>query len=276
MIKNALTIDVEDYFQVSAFSPYIGYKNWENCECHIEKNINRILEILSNKGIKATFFTLGWIAERYPLLIRLIVREGHELASHGYSHNRVTDQSPAEFLNDIRRSKLLLESFSDKEIAGYRAPSFSIRKSNWWAFDCLLEAGYRYSSSIYPIQHDHYGMVDSPRIPFDTGQGLIELPMSTFRILKKNIPASGGGYFRLFPYILSKWMLQQINNKNQPGIFYFHPWELDVNQPIVLGIDKLTKFRHYLNISFMENRLLKLFDDFEWGRVDQVFSKSFK
>lgn len=276
-MRNALTIDVEDYFQVSAFTPYIKHQDWENHECRVEQNVNRILKILDDKKIKATFFTLGWIAERYPLLIRLIIKEGHELASHGYSHYRVTDQSSVDFFNDVRRTKLLLESLSDKEIIGYRAPSFSIRKSNWWAFDCLLEAGYRYSSSIYPVHHDHYGMANSPRFPFDTGKGLIEFPMSTYRICKKNIPASGGGYFRFFPYLFSRWMLQQINKKNhQPGIFYFHPWELDINQPHIKGIDSVTKYRHYLNIQIMENRLIKLFDDFKWGRLDHVYSEVFK
>jgi len=272
-VKNALTIDVEDYFQVSAFAPYIARSEWDRCECRIERNVARILQLLGDKRIKATFFTLGWIAERYPQLIRKIVEEGHELASHGYGHCRVSEQSSAGFFDDIRHAKLLLEDLSGQEVIGYRAPSFSIGSRNLWAFERLLQAGYRYSSSVYPIQHDHYGMAEAPRFSFDAGSGLIEFPLSTCRVFRKNIPSSGGGYFRLFPYAFSRWMLSQINAVSlQPGIFYFHPWEIDVDQPRVKGINSKTRFRHYVNIALMEDRLKKLFTDFSWGRMDQVFS----
>lgn len=271
-VKNALTIDVEDYFQVSAFAPYIARSDWDRYECRIERNVARILQLLADKNIKATFFTLGWIAERYPQMVRKIVEEGHELASHGYGHLRVSEQSPAVFFDDISHAKLLLEDLSGQEVIGYRAPSFSIGSGTLWAFEGLHKAGYRYSSSVYPIKHDHYGMADAPRFSFDAGSGLIEFPLSTYRVFKRNIPSSGGGYFRLLPYAISSWMLRKINVESaQPSIFYFHPWEIDTEQPRVQGITSKTRFRHYLNISFMEDRLKKLFTDFSWGRMDQVF-----
>jgi polysaccharide deacetylase family protein (PEP-CTERM system associated) len=272
-VINALTIDVEDYFQVSAFAPYIARSDWDRCECRIERNVAKILQLLADKNIKATFFTLGWIAKRYPQMVRKIIEQGHELASHGYGHRRITEQPPAVFFNDIRHAKLLLEDLSGHQVIGYRAPSFSIGSETLWAFEALLKAGYRYSSSVYPIKHDHYGMADAPRFSFDAGSGLIEFPLSTCRLFKKNMPSSGGGYFRLLPYALSRWMLSQINAKNlQPGIFYFHPWEIDVDQPRVQGLNSKTRFRHYVNIPLMEERLKKLFTDFSWGRMDQVFS----
>jgi polysaccharide deacetylase family protein (PEP-CTERM system associated) len=271
-IKNALTIDVEDYFQVSAFAPYISRSDWDKCECRVERNVYKILQLLGDRNIKATFFTLGWIAERYPLLIRKIVEEGHELASHGYGHERASEQSPVVFFNDVRRAKLLLEDMSGQEVIGYRAPSFSIGSDNSWAFERLLQAGYRYSSSVYPIQHDHYGMVDAPRFSFDAGAGFFEFPLTTYRIFRKNIPSSGGGYFRLLPYAVSRWLLSQVNTESlQPGIFYFHPWEIDVDQPRISGINVKTRFRHYINISRMEDKLIKLFSDFSWDRMDRIF-----
>lgn len=272
MIRNALTIDVEDYFQVSAFAPLIERQSWLTYECRIERNVNRILQLLDDRQIKATFFTLGWIAERYPLLVRTIVTEGHELASHGYSHCRASEQTKVEFFEDVQHAKNLLEALSGSEVIGYRAPSFSIGAANWWAFDSLLKAGYRYSSSVYPVRHDHYGMVNAPRFAFDTGEGLIEFPLSTCCLLTMNMPASGGGYFRFFPYQFSRWMLQRINrDTHQPAIFYFHPWEIDSGQPRIQGINAKTKFRHYFNLAGMEARLKMLFSDFSWGRMDHVF-----
>ena len=192
---NALTIDVEDYFQVSAFAPYISRLDWNSRECRVERNVNRILDMLAEKdNTKATFFTLGWIAERYPQVVRRIVKEGHELASHGYGHERASDQTEEAFLADIKLAKILLEDLSGAEVKGYRAPSFSIGTGNLWAFDCLQQAGYRYSSSIYPVRHDLYGMPDAPRTPFRPGSGRIwELPMTTLRIMQHNLPCSGGG-----------------------------------------------------------------------------------
>nr|WP_315231419.1 XrtA system polysaccharide deacetylase [uncultured Albidiferax sp.] len=271
-ISNALTIDVEDYFQVSAFAPYIARSSWKDCECRVEENVNKILEILSCHEVKATFFTLGWIAERYPKLVKDIVSEGHELASHGYGHERASDLSEKEFFIDIDSSKKILEDISGVQVIGYRAPSFSIGAGNFWAFECLERAGYRYSSSIYPIKHDHYGMPNFSRYPVQISDNFLEIPITTVQFFNRNLPSSGGGYFRLFPYSLSKWLLNQINNKeNNPAIFYFHPWEIDINQPRVMGINRKTKFRHYVNIHKMEDRLNKLLNDFHWNRMDYVF-----
>jgi len=271
-ITNALTIDVEDYFQVSAFAPHIARDQWDSKECRVERNVGRILELLDHAQVKATFFTLGWIAERYPQLIRRIVLEGHELASHGYGHERASDQNWDSFFTDINLAKILLEDITGVEVRGYRAPSFSIGKDNQWAFDCLLKAGYRYSSSIYPIAHDHYGMPDAPRFAYEVRPGLLEIPVTTLRALGRNFPSSGGGYFRLLPYALSRWMLNRVNQGDrQAAIFYFHPWEIDVDQPRVEGIGAKTRFRHYVNIDRVEGRLKQLLDDFRWGRMDQVF-----
>ena len=271
-ITNALTIDVEDYFQVSAFAPYIRREDWAARECRIERNVGRILELLAERGIHATFFTLGWIAERYPQLVRQIVEAGHEVASHGYGHERASDMSPKDFSADIVRAKSLLEDLSGQAVLGYRAPSFSIGLSNLWAFDALARAGYRYSSSIYPIKHDHYGMPDSPRFAYRVGAGLLEIPVTTLRVGKRNLPSSGGGYFRLLPYAVSRWMLSRVNRQDrEPAIFYFHPWELDPGQPRIAGINVKTRFRHYVNIGRTENRLKQLLQDFRWGRMDQIF-----
>ncbi len=270
-IVNALTIDVEDYFQVSAFAPHIARADWNSCECRVERNVDTILALLDRHSTKATFFTLGWIAERYPDLIRRIVRGGHELASHGYGHERASDQSEAAFFADIQLAKIMLEDLGGYEVKGYRAPSFSIGESNQWAFDCLERAGYRYSSSIYPIKHDHYGMPDAPRFAHRIG-GLLEIPATTLRFFSRNWPASGGGYFRLMPYAVSRWMLNRVNATDaQPATFYFHPWEIDSGQPRIPGIGVKTRFRHYVNIGRMESRLERLLSDFRWGRMDQVF-----
>lgn len=271
-LKNALTIDVEDYFQVSAFAPYIKRSDWHTRECRVERNVDRILEMLSSHGIKATFFTLGWIAERYPHLVARIVEQGHELASHGYGHERASDLDAKSFFSDIETAKKVLEDLSGVEVKGYRAPSFSIGTANLWAFDCLQQAGYQYSSSVYPIRHDHYGMPDSPRFAYEVRDGLLEVPVTTARVLSRNMPASGGGYFRLLPYGLSRWMLARVNSTDkETAVFYFHPWEIDSHQPRVPGIDWKTRFRHYVNIDRMEARLDRLFADFEWGRMDQIF-----
>jgi polysaccharide deacetylase family protein (PEP-CTERM system associated) len=270
-LTNAMTIDVEDYFQVSAFAPYIDRTEWDSRECRVERNIHAILEMLAAHHTHATFFTLGWIAERYPQLVRHIVDNGHELASHGYAHQRASDQTPEAFFDDIDRAKKMLEDLSGQEVQGYRAPSFSIGKGNLWAYDTLLEAGYRYSSSIYPIAHDHYGMPDSPRFAYEVRPGLTEIPITTVRLLKRNFPSSGGGYFRLLPYPVSRWLLQHVNTHDQqPGIFYFHPWEIDPGQPRIAGINRKTRFRHYVNIGQTQARLNRLLADFKWGRVDHL------
>jgi polysaccharide deacetylase family protein (PEP-CTERM system associated) len=271
-ITNALTIDVEDYFQVSAFAPYIARSDWVNRECRVERNVQRILAMLAERRIRATFFTLGWIAERYPALVRDIVAGGHELASHGFGHERASDLDAAAFRDDVVRAKSLLEDCSGTAVKGYRAPSFSIGTANLWAFEVLHRAGYRYSSSIYPIAHDHYGMPDAPRFAHHTEQGLLEVPITTLRLFNRNLPSSGGGYFRLLPYAVSRAMIRRVNDtEREPAIFYFHPWEIDAGQPRIAGINAKTRFRHYVNIDRNEQKLGRLFDDFRWGRMDDIF-----
>ena len=271
-LTNALTIDVEDYFQVSAFAPYIRREDWPSRECRVERNVGRILAMLAGRDTKATFFTLGWIAERYPQLVRDIVAQGHELASHGYGHERASDLSEAAFTQDVDRAKKLLEDIAGTPVKGYRAPSFSIGTGNLWAFDVLARAGYRYSSSIYPIAHDHYGMPDSPRFAYRLSAGILEVPVTTLRVGSRNLPSSGVGYFRLLPYALSRWMIRRVNQQDgESAIFYFHPWEIDPGQPRVPGIDAKTRFRHYVNIPRMEAKLGTLLDDFRWGRMDDIF-----
>lgn len=271
-IVNALTIDVEDYFQVSAFSGRIERSTWESLPSRVEQNIGRVLALLSDAKVHATFFTLGWIAERYPETIRRIVDGGHELASHGYDHHRATEQGYGAFLADIRLAKAVLEDVAGTEVKGYRAPSFSIGPRNTWAFDCIADAGYRYSSSIYPIRHDHYGMPHGPRFVHEVRKGLLEIPVSTVRVLRSTWPAGGGGYFRLLPYRLSRWSIQRVNAiDRQPAMFYFHPWEVDPEQPRIAGLGMKTRFRHYLNLQRMAPRLRRLLADFRWDRVDRVF-----
>lgn len=276
MITNALTIDVEDYFQVSAFAPHIDRASWDQHECRVERNIDRILGMLDERQVKATFFTLGWIAERYPYVIKAIVAGGHELASHGYGHQRVSDLSPAQFSADIVRAKAILEDLGGVAVVGYRAPSFSIGASNRdWAFERLAVAGYRYSSSVYPVKHDHYGMPDAPRFAHQAHPGLVEVPPTTVRAFARNWPASGGGYFRLMPYALSRRLILRVNQADsQSAVFYFHPWEIDQEQPRIAGISAKTRFRHYVNIHRMETRLKQLLKDFHWGRMDKIFLPS--
>ncbi|WLI88905.1 DUF3473 domain-containing protein [Massilia sp. R2A-15] len=273
-IRNAMTCDVEDYFQVSAFAPHIDRASWPERECRVERNIDRILALMADNGVHGTFFTLGWIAERYPQVVRRIVAGGHELASHGYGHLRASDQDRAEFSSDIARSKSLLEDIGGVRVRGYRAPSFSIGTGNLWALDALKEAGYDYSSSIYPIKHDHYGMPDAPRFAFypNGPDGLLEVPVTTVRLMERNLPAGGGGYFRLLPYALSRWMMNRVNQADgQPAIFYFHPWEIDPGQPRPEGVDAKSRFRHYVNLERMEERIRALARDFAWDRMDRIF-----
>lgn len=273
-IRNAMTCDVEDYFQVSAFAPYIDRASWPTRECRVEANMDRILALFERTGVRATFFTLGWIAERYPNVVKRIVAGGHELASHGYGHLRASDQTRAEFDNDIRSSKALLEDIGGQAVLGYRAPSFSIGRDNLWALDALLEAGYRYSSSIYPVVHDHYGMPEAPRFAFypNGTDGLLEVPITTVQMMGRKLPAGGGGYFRLLPYALSRWMMAKVNQDDrQPALFYFHPWEIDPDQPRPEGIGAKSRFRHYVNIERMESRIEALARDFAWDRMDRIF-----
>ncbi|WP_019583311.1 XrtA system polysaccharide deacetylase [Thioalkalivibrio sp. ALE16] len=271
---NALTVDVEDYFQVSALAPQIPRDSWDCRECRIERNLDRILDLFERRGAHATFFTLGWIAERYPQAIRRIVEAGHELASHGYGHERVTDLTPAAFRADIERAQRILEDLAGAPVRGYRAPSFSIGEGNLWALEVLREAGLEYSSSIYPVHHDHYGMPQAPRHPHrPLSAGVLELPPATLRMGGRNLPAAGGGYFRLLPYALSRRALRRIGAvDSMPAVFYFHPWEIDPDQPRVPGLGARSRFRHYVNLHRMESRLERLLRDFRWDRMDRVFA----
>lgn len=273
-ITNAMTIDVEDYFQVSAFEGCIDRHDWDNLPCRIERNMDVILALLDEADVKATFFTLGWIAERYPGVVRGIIGNGHELASHGYGHQRASDLDREQFRQDVDRAKKILEDQSGQTISGYRAPSFSISDRNRWAIDVLEETGHRYSSSIFPVKHDHYGMPDAPRHPWQPNgkDGLWELPPTTVPMMGRNLPAAGGGWFRLMPYGLSRWLINQVNTKEQsPCMFYFHPWEIDPDQPRQNGARLKSRFRHYVNLKHMQGKLRHLLNDFEWDRVDRVF-----
>lgn len=273
---NAMTVDVEDYFQVSAMEPYVSRGDWHRIPCRVERNTDRILDLFASVGIRATFFTLGWVAEKYPELVRRINAAGHEVASHGMQHTRVTQQKPREFREDIRRCKRLLEDTVGSEIAGYRAASYSIGRSNLWALDILGEEGYRYSSSIYPIHHDLYGMPEAPRFPFrPTSHDFLEIPVTTIRIGNRNLPCGGGGYFRLLPYGVSRWAMRRVNTRDsQPCVFYFHPWEIDPEQPRQNDLNMKTKFRHYINLHRMEKRLSRLLNDFKWDRMDAVYANN--
>jgi polysaccharide deacetylase family protein (PEP-CTERM system associated) len=271
---NALSIDVEDYFQVSAFEKIIDRNHWDSLEHRIEKNLNKTLAVFANQNVKATFFTLGWVAERYPQLIKSIVEAGHELASHGYGHQRVTDLTPDQFREDVTKARKILEDISGLKIRGYRAPSYSIGKDNLWALEILAETGHQYSSSIYPIQHDHYGFPEAPRFCFrDEKTGLIEIPISTVKVLNKLRPAGGGGFFRFYPYTVTRWAINRVNKEGESTVFYLHPWELDPAQPRQQGISTKTRFRHYLNLDKTEGRLIRLLKDFNWGTMNDVFIK---
>lgn len=270
---NVMSVDVEDYFQVSAFESTINRSEWSAIKPRVDRNTNHILDMFGQHDVKATFFMLGWVAERFPELVRRIVAEGHELASHGYHHVRVTSQSPEEFQADIRETKALLEDIGGVAVKGYRAASYSIGSSNLWALDKLAEEGYEYSSSIYSIRHDLYGMPEAPRFAWRvSGADLIELPVTTVRLVGNNYPCGGGGYFRLLPYSLSRWAMRRVNNKdNESCIFYFHPWEIDPDQPRPRGLPLKSRIRHYMNLKKMEKRLQFLLRDFRWGRMDDVF-----
>ena len=274
-ITNVMSVDVEDYFQVGAFENTIPRDDWGRWPCRVEANIERILALFQRHDIKATFFTLGWIAERYPAMVRGIVAAGHELASHGYGHQRASALTAAEFRADVTRAKLLLEDIGGNAVNGYRAPSFSIGGDNLWALDVLAETGHRYSSSIYPIAHDHYGMPDAPRFPYRPAQctSLLEMPPTTVKWRGRNFPAAGGGFFRLLPYAASNWLIKRVNQDDKrPAMFYFHPWEIDPLQPRVPGAPLKSRFRHYVNLGRMEAKLDRLCKDFQWGRADRVYS----
>lgn len=270
---NAMTIDVEDYFHVSAFEQHIDRTDWERLECRVERNIDTILCLLDRHSVKGTFFILGWVAERYPETVRRIAGAGHEIGCHSYWHKRASSQSRDEFRTEVTDVKRMLEDIAGTSVIGYRAPSYSIGPDNLWAHDLLQEVGYRYSSSIYPIRHDHYGMPSAPRFSYHpiTGSEFLEIPITTSLLFGRQLPAGGGGYFRFFPYAFSRALLKKVNREGQSGMFYFHPWELDPDQPRQKNISLKTRFRHYLNLDRTERRLERLLSDFNWDRMDRVF-----
>jgi len=270
-----MTIDVEDYFHVQAFANVIDRADWDSLPCRVEANTDRILALLDEAGVHATMFTLGWVTQRYPQVVRRIVAAGHELASHGHGHARVDSLTEAEFRQDVTRARKLLEDVGGVAVQGYRAPTFSIGPRTPWAYDVLAETGHVYSSSIYPVRHDLYGAPDAPRFPHKVGSGgaLWELPMTTVELFGQNLPCSGGGYFRLLPYDLFRHGLGRFNaNLGKPGMFYTHPWEIDAEQPRVQGAPALSKFRHYLNLHRCAARMRRLLRDFAWDRVDSVYA----
>jgi polysaccharide deacetylase family protein (PEP-CTERM system associated) len=271
---NAMTVDVEDYFQVQAFAGCVRREDWDGFASRVEANVERILAQFAASGVCATFFTLGWIAERHPALVRRIVAAGHELASHGWDHTRADSQDPAAFREDVRRTRLTLEDIGGMPVRGYRAATFSIGARNQWAFEVLATEGYAYSSSINPIRHDLYGMPDAPRTPFrPDGGALWEIPMTTLAAFGRNWPCSGGGYFRLLPYAVFRHALSRVNRREGlPGIFYFHPWEVDPGQPRIAGAGWKSRLRHYTNLDRMSGKLDRLLRDFAWDRMDRVFA----
>lgn len=270
---NAMSVDVEDYFQVQALASVIARKDWDGLGSRVEANVDRLLAMFGEAEVRATFFTLGWIAERHPALVRRIVAGGHELASHGWDHTRADRQDEAAFRADIRRTKQLLEDIGGVPVSGYRAATFSIGPKNRWAFGVLGEEGYRYSSSLYPIRHDLYGDTEAPRAPFHPeGTTLLEVPMTTVQWFGRNFPCSGGGYFRLLPYEVSRFNMRRVNDVDgRACVFYFHPWEIDPGQPRQEGLGARARFRHYTNLGRMEGRLRRLLADFAWDRMDRVF-----
>jgi len=270
---NAFTVDVEDYFQVEAFFSVIDRKNWNGYETRVQANVDRILEVLSAAGVRATFFTLGWIAERHPRVVRSIVEMGHELASHGSDHYRADGQTRAEFFSDVKRAKAVLEDLGGCEVKGYRAPSFSVSRHNLWVMEALAEAGYSYSSSTYPIVHDNYGIPEGPRFPFHPlpGHNFLEIPVTSIRLFGRNWPCGGGGYFRLLPYALSQMALARVNREGKSCVFYVHPWELDPEQPRVAAAPLKSRVRHYMNLDKVQPRLARLLRSFRWRRMDEIF-----
>ncbi|ANI76910.1 XrtA system polysaccharide deacetylase [Sphingobium sp. EP60837] len=276
MMQNALSVDVEDWFHVGAFERTIGRDGWDALTHRVERNTDEVLALFAETGVSATFFTLGWVAERYPALMRRIVDAGHEIASHGYDHARVFSLTPEAFREDLRRSRGLLEDASGERVIGYRAPSFSIDHRTPWAHQVLVEEGYLYSSSVAPIRHDHYGWPDSPRFAWKPVEGasLLELPVTTAEFGGRRLAAGGGGFFRLLPYGFSRWAIRQVNGReDRPAIIYFHPWEIDPDQPRVRGAPLRSRLRHYTNLSVMAQKLRRLTRDFAWTRIDALVAR---
>jgi polysaccharide deacetylase family protein (PEP-CTERM system associated) len=275
MITNALSFDVEDYFQVQALAEACDRAHWDRFEPRVDRNTNILLDLLAERDVKATFFTLSWVAERFPSIVRRVVAEGHELASHGYAHYRVDGQTPEQFRADIARAKKTLEDLGGVLVKGYRAATFSVGARTPWAFKVLEEEGYHYSSSIYPVAHDNYSNPGAPRFAYRPPgtERLWEYPISTLRLAGRNIPCGGGGYFRFAPYVLFSLAIAHINrSERRPAVFYLHPWEVDPDQPRPPGVRLKSRLRHYMNLARTAPRLARLLRDFRWDRIDRVFS----
>ena len=275
MIVNGLSVDVEDWFQVGAFENTISRADWDGLELRVGNNVARILDLFDEAGVKATFFTLGWVAERNRAAMQSIVNRGHELASHGYDHTRVFNLTRNQFSADIAKARSILEDASGTAVTGYRAPSFSIDARNPWAHEVLAEHGYAYSSSVAPVVHDHYGWREAPRFAFDPvpGSDLVEIPVTTALLGKRRLAAGGGGFFRVLPYSFTRWAIRQVNSDHRPAVFYFHPWEVDPDQPRVSNASVRSRLRHYTNLSRMAGKLSDLLGDFAWGRMDELAAK---
>ncbi|MBB4630662.1 XrtA system polysaccharide deacetylase [Sphingosinicella soli] len=273
-VCNAMSVDVEEHFQVGAFENTIRREDWPRWESRVVRNTERALQLFADKGVSATFFTLGWVAQREPGLIRRIVEGGHEIANHGYAHDRVHTFTPESFRADIRKARALIEDAAGAQVKGYRAPSFSIGSGNRWALEVLAEEGYAYSSSVAPIRHDHYGWPEAPRFPHTpiAGSDMIEVPVTTVEYAGRRMACGGGGFFRLLPYGLSEWAIDRVNCiEGEATVFYFHPWEIDPEQPAVPGAPLKSRIRHYTNLDVMEAKLARLLDRFRWDRMDRVF-----
>ncbi|MCR2833691.1 XrtA system polysaccharide deacetylase [Parerythrobacter lacustris] len=270
-IVNGLSVDVEDWFQVGAFENVIGRGDWDSLSLRVEDNVLRILDLFDEAEVKATFFTLGWVAKRHGALMRRIVEAGHELASHGYDHARVFTFDRKEFAEDIRKARTILEDASGAKVIGYRAPSFSFDQRTPWAYMELAEQGYAYSSSVAPVAHDHYGWKEAPRFAFKPlpWSDLVEIPVTTAILGGKRVAAGGGGFFRVLPYGFSRWAIRQVNRRDaRPAVFYFHPWEIDPDQPRVPNAPIKSRLRHYTNLDRMAPKLRELVHEFAWGRMD--------
>lgn len=270
---NALTVDVEDFFHVSAFESVIEPSQWDQLDTRVDGNTKRILDLFERHDAKATFFILGWVAERLPELVKEITNRGHEIACHGYAHRRIYTQSQQEFSDDITKAKSILEDITGNAIKGYRAPSFSITDKSEWAFAALKEAGFSYSSSTVPINHDLYGTPDWPDSPHLRPEGIFEIPMPTLKLMNKRVPIAGGGYFRLLPEFWSRWAIQKyLSTSDTPYCFYFHPWEIDPEQPRFEKAPLKSRFRHYTNLDKMEPRLSRLLQRYQWGTMSDVYT----
>lgn len=271
---NALTIDVEDYYMVSAFADVVRYEDWHRYESRVERTTNEVLDLLDGYGVKGTFFILGWVAKRYPLLAREIAGRGHEIASHGYNHRLAYDLAHDEFRDDVRRSKSIIEDTTGRRVRGYRAPSYSITKKSLWALDILIEEGYTYDSSIFPIYHDRYGFPEFDRFPVTVPRengSILEIPLSTVKLFGKNIPIAGGGYLRMLPVNFLERGIRSLNkNERQPAVIYFHPWEIDPGQPRLAG-STLSRFRHHVNMKRTVPKLRRLLKRFRFGTIAETF-----